>query len=231
MYIVEGNIGAGKSTFLSRIAQKIPYIDITYEPAANWQTDATDESLLKNFYHSPERWAYTMETLTMIYRVRNHLNEQKNINPYRVMERSIYSGYYVFGYNDYHNGFMDKLEWSLYNEWFNFLIPLRCTPPLGFIYLHTTPEVALERIKKRSRSSETTISIDYLNQIDQRHQEFLIKKNNVLPELMNVPVLALDCDEDVESNPQALDKHMPLVEQFITTTSMTRPINPIEKTA
>lgn len=148
MYIVEGNIGTGKSTFLRLIEQHIPFLSIVYEPLQAWQTESDSDSILKNFYHAPHRWAFTMETVAMASRVRDHITEQKNASPYRVLERSIYSGHYCFAKNDYNNGFMNDIEWHMYNEWFTLLVAGKCKPPLGFIYLQTAPEISFERIKK-----------------------------------------------------------------------------------
>ncbi len=219
MYIVEGNIGAGKSTFLTLIGQQLPYISIALEPLHNWQKQVHGQSLLTNFYQDPQRWAYTLETFTMMCRVREHLHEQQSTksNPVqpRLIERSIYSGHYCFGKNSYESGFMTDLEWKLYGEWFNFLILRKCLPPFGFIYLKVNPEIAYHRIKKRNRLSEKNLTLAYLRQINQRHEDFLINKINLLPELQNVPLLIIDCDEEFEKNPTQLEKHTENVKVFI----------------
>lgn len=49
MYIVEGNIGAGKSTFLNLIGIHMPHVSIALEPLNNWQSEEYGQSLLKNF--------------------------------------------------------------------------------------------------------------------------------------------------------------------------------------
>ncbi len=45
--------------------------------------------------------------------------------------------------------------------------------PYRIIYLRTTPEVCAERVQKRSRSSETTIGIDYLRQIHHKYEDWI----------------------------------------------------------
>ena len=215
MYIIEGIIGAGKTTFLKYISKTLPHIAVTLEPQHHWQTENSNESLLNNFYQDPHRWAYTMETLTMIYRAREHRAAQQNKNPLALMERSVYSGHYVFAHNDYAHGFMCEAEWSVYNQWFNFFVAQKCTAPKGFIYLDTKPEIALERIKKRSRKTETSITVDYLRQIEKQHQAFLVRKEGILPELQEVPVLVLNCNEDIEEKPNSLTSLAAAVDQFI----------------
>ncbi len=202
MYIVEGNIGAGKTTFLKLIQERLPEIAVVYEPMNSWFSKVYGQSILANFYKDPHRWAYTMETLAMACRVKEHLIEQENPNPFRLMERSIYSGHYVFAINGYHNGFLSELEWQVYLQWFNFLVTGKCMPPQGFIYLRTVPEVAYERIKARDRSAEKIISLSYVQQIHDCHEDFLMHKKGLLAELVHVPVLILDCDKEFETDPE-----------------------------
>lgn len=218
MYLVEGNIGAGKSTFLTLLAQHIPYATIAYEPREHWQSE-DGGSILTKFYEDTKRWAYTMETWTMIQRARYHMAMQQNPSPFLVMERSIYSGMYVFTKNNVEYGFMTPLEWNLYLQWFNFLVPGKCKPPKGIIYLRTTPEIAFERKQKRNRSSEDGITLEYMKQIDDRHTEYLLDKSGIIAELKNVPVLILDCDEEFENNPELCAAHMKKVEEFMHATA------------
>lgn len=215
MYLLEANIGAGKTTFLRLIQERLPEIAVIFEPVHNWQGQVYGQSILSSFYQDPHRWAYTMETLAMACRVQEHLVEQENPNPFRLMERSIYSGHYVFATNGYHNGFLSELEWQIYLEWFKFLVTGRCKAPQGFIYMRTTPEIAFERIKKRDREAEKTISIEYIRQIHECHENFLIKKQGLLAELIDVPVLVLDCNEEFETNPQQFDAHAREISAFL----------------
>lgn len=223
MYIVEGNIGAGKSTFLKLIDEHIAHISVAFEPLHNWQSQVYGQSLLSNFYQDTARWAFTMETFAMICRVREHMHEQQQNNPNRIMERSIYSGHYCFSVNGYKQGFVSDLEWGLYMQWFNFLIPNKCQPPLGFIYLQTDPDIAYTRIKKRNRLAEKKISLSYLKQIHDHHEAFLIHKEGLLPELKNVPVLTLDCNEEFEGNPVKMHELFEKVQDFMLQTQQCSP--------
>ena len=93
--------------------------------------------------------------------------------------------------------FLDEVEWNVYNQWFNFMIPGKCKTPKGFIYLSVDPEVAYERIKKRNRASEKQITLAYLKQIHEKHEQFLVRKEGVLPELASVPLLVIDCNQEI----------------------------------
>lgn len=202
MYIVEGNIGAGKSTFLKVMSQLLPQAKVELEPLASWDSREHGGSLLEHFINDSYRWSYTMETFAMMCRVREHVHHQERNEPHLLLERSIYSGHYVFSLNGYRQGFMTQQEWIMYLHYFNYLIPTMCRAPRGFIYLRTDPDIAYARIEKRARESEKMITRDYLQQIHDRHEEFLIHKHGLLSDMRAVPVLVLDCDKEFEHDEQ-----------------------------
>ena len=221
MYIVEGNIGAGKSTFLKLIQQYLPHVSVALEPLHDWQKQVYGQSLLANFYQNPKRWAYTIETLTMMCRVKEHRREQQYPNQNRMMERSIYSGHYCFAHNGYEHQFMTDIEWKIYNNWFDFLIPGKCKAPLGFIYLRVEPEVAYERIKKRNRLTEKELTLAYVKQIHEKHEQFLVEKKSLIPDIKNAPVLTLDCNQEFETDEAQLKRHFVKLEEFLMSTQAT----------
>jgi len=218
MYILEGNIGAGKSTFLKLLSQELPYISIGLEPKNNWLQQIDGQSLLENFYQDPQRWAYSLETFSMICRVREHQEEQKREHPFHIVERSIYSGYYCFAKNGFETGFLTELEWNIYQQWFSFLTKNNCKTPQGFIYLRVKPETAYERTKIRNRAAEKSMSLEYLQQIHAHHDEFLIEKENILPDMLTIPTLILDGNTDFENDKKNFEKQCNAIEDFLIKT-------------
>lgn len=218
MYILEGNIGAGKSTFLKLLEQHAPAVQVAQEPVNTWQKNVHGQSVLANFYEDPHRWAYSMETFTMMCRVREHIQDQEHAVFGRIIERSIYSGHYCFSQLGYKNGYMDTLEWNMYEAWFNFLIPQKCRPPHGFIYLQTTPDIAFKRIKKRNRLAEKQITYAYLKQTHEYHEKFLLHKENILPSIAAVPVLVLDGNHDFEQDLELFATYVEQIQNFMMQT-------------
>ena len=94
-------------------------------------------------------------------------------------------------------------------------MPNRCKTPHGIIYLHVEPETAYERVRKRNRYAEKKMTLKYLKQIHQRHEDFLLHKKNILPELKTVPVLVLNCNAEFETDLKQLKEHLDKVEQFL----------------
>ena len=218
MFIVEGNIGTGKTTFLKALQRSLSHVTVTLEAVDYWQNESNGQSILQNFYESPQRWAYSMETIALKIRIQEHIAQQKSVIP-NIVERSIYSGYHCFARNSFEQGFLNQLEWNIYNEWFNFLTAKNCLPPQGFIYLRADPKLSYDRTIQRKRGAEDSISFDYMKQIHEKHEAFLIDKASVHPSIINTPVLILDCDYDLLTDQKKLLDYVQLVQQFIQTHS------------
>ncbi len=214
MFIVEGNIGTGKTTFLKALHQSLTDSKVFLEAVDYWQNESQGQSILENFYNDPKRWAYSMESITLKIRIQEHLAQQNTIHPL-IVERSIYSGLYCFAFNSFEQGFLTQLEWNIYNSWFHFLTSKNCLPPHGFIYLQANPQISYQRTLRRDRQAENSISLQYLEQIHDRHEKFLITKENIHPSIVNIPVLVLDCNYDFITDKKKLSDYIELVRQFI----------------
>jgi len=200
LLIVEGNIGAGKSTFLRLIKDRLA-CQIVYEPHEKWQNIADKGNLLEKFYTDTPRWAYTFQSYAFITRTlaqKNH--DLKNPYPIQILERSVFSDRYCFAKNLYESGTMSDLEWTLYLEWFGWFCQDHVKKPDGFIYLKTTPQTCYKRLLKRARHEEKAVPIDYLEQLHNKHENWLIKKEKLDDYVKGVPVLVLDCDKEFETD-------------------------------
>ena len=83
MIIIEGNIGAGKSTFLKLLAKASQDLEVAQEPLESWHKKEDGSNLLENFYTDPKRWAYTLETFAMAARLQDHILNSKILKPCR----------------------------------------------------------------------------------------------------------------------------------------------------
>lgn len=211
--IVEGNIGAGKSTFL-RLLQETFAAQFVLEPHEHWQ-NIQGHNLLEKFYTEQQRWAYTFQSYAFITRMRAEENAQKaSTHDVHILERSVFSDRYCFAKNCFEMGVMNSLEWALYQEWFTWLIDNQNYTPHGFIYLQTNPEICYQRMVVRNRSEEASVSLEYLNMIHQKHEQWLVEKKDISAHLKEVPVLILECNEDFEHNPHILEKHFSKIKSF-----------------
>ncbi|MDP3889121.1 MAG: deoxynucleoside kinase [bacterium] len=215
-FIVEGNIGAGKSTFL-RLIKDYLNVQVVPEPHQKWQTVAGTQNLLEKFYQDTQRWAFTFQSNAFISRVKEQQDAEKQ-NPYaiQVLERSVFSDRYCFAKNCFELGYMNALEWKLYQEWFSWLVDNYATRPTGFIYLRTDPKICYQRLLKRNRHEEISVSLDYLQKLHDKHETWLIQKQGISDYLKDVSVLILECNGDFETNSDELKKHIQNILDFFT---------------
>lgn len=62
---------------------------------------------------------------------------------------------------------------------------------LCLVYLRATPEMCLQRIRTRNRPEEAPINLDYLIQLHERHEEWLLSKSVT----SQIPVLTIDANQ------------------------------------
>jgi deoxyadenosine/deoxycytidine kinase len=227
-FIVEGNIGSGKSTFLNILKQYLN-IQIMLEPHEQWQ-NIGGHNILDLFYKNPKRWAYSFQSYAFISRVMMQ-QAYARTNPYtvQILERSVFSDRYCFALNAYELGYMNDLEWKMYREWFSWLIDTYIAKPDGFIYLRANPKICYERLKKRSRNEEATVSLDYIMRLHEKHENWLVEKKEA--SVAEIPVLVLECDADFEHNKAEQEKHVEQVGAFVLSylpsVSYPSPISPL----
>ena len=214
--VIEGNIGAGKSTLVSLIKKHLD-VHVIYEPHDQWQSvGGSNENILEKFYADTPRWAYTFQSYAFVTRVRAQKQAmQQSSSRMYIVERSVYSDRYCFAKNCFELGYMNSLEWKLYQEWFSWLVENYTQRPQGFIYLRTTPNTCYKRLKKRDRKEEVDVSLDYLQSLHDKHECWLIEKQDVQGILTDVPVLTLDVDQEFESNNKIQQELMQRVGSFI----------------
>lgn len=205
--VIEGNIGSGKSTFLTMLKNYLK-VQVVYEPHNKWQ-NVSGENLLEAFYQDTPRWAYTFQSYAFVSRIlEQEAASMQNNFELQVLERSVYSDRYCFAKNCFELGLMSSLEWKLYQEWFNWLVEKYTMPPLGFIYLKTDPDICYKRILKRNRSEESQVNFDYIKKVHDQHELWLIEKKDISLTLKKVPVLVLECNQDFEDNIVVQKQHI-----------------------
>jgi len=182
---LEGNIGAGKTTFLTALAERFPDYQIVLEPIEEWTKKYGESSILELFYADKARWAFTFQVCaiqTLVAAVKQVSSEKTIV----ITERSALTSRFVFAQMLKDAGFITELEWSLYLRIFDeYALPIS-----GIIYLDTDPVTSAERILKRGRPGET-VSLEYLMDLDVRHRDWL--------NTTELPVLRISDLKDMEA--------------------------------
>jgi deoxyadenosine/deoxycytidine kinase len=184
LVLLEGNIAAGKTTLGQQLTAS-PAFEFVPEPVDRWQSGFA-ANLLERFYADTARWAFTLQICAFVTRtqaIQAHAADHERVT---VFERSIYCDRHVFAKNLHQHGFMDDTEWALYLHFWNHLHDSAPIPD-AILYLRTPAEECYHRLQIRARAEEKTIPLDYLQQLEARHDEWLLT-----PENAGYPVVVLD---------------------------------------
>lgn len=212
---IEGNVGVGKSTFLHTLKQHLD-IDVLYEPSHLWQ-NVGGHNLLEQFFLNPKRWAYTSQSYILETRI-DQMAEEVDIQkqqPMYFVERSIYSGRYCFASVAREIHWMNDMEWLLYQKMWDRKIQRLSVLPAGFIYLKTAASICFERIKQRGRFEETPITLDYLQRLEKKYDNWFLQKQGIDDTILNVPSLILDFSGDTLHDPTAQKHYIYQVKTFL----------------
>lgn len=158
--IIEGNIGAGKTTLASKIASQFNARLILEK--------FDDNPFLPKFYKEPEKYSFPLELSFLAGR-------------YRQLKEEIVTGdlFKTFTVADYYfskslvfaASTLDTDEFNLYRQIF-YIIYGSIPKPDIFVYLHLKPERLLANIKKRGREYEQSITAEYLQKIQDSYFSF-----------------------------------------------------------
>ena len=164
-------------------------------------------------YSEPGRWSLAFQSYVQLTMVKLHL--QRTSAPIKLMERSLHSGRHCFIENLYRSGKLPGSEYSVLDEWYRFL-----TSDLGsqrkaldrgsfdlgvdlVVYLRTSPEMAFQRVKRRARTEEDLIPVEYLRELHGLHEEWLMGEQDRVP----AKVLVINADEDIYESPEVYTAH------------------------
>jgi deoxyadenosine/deoxycytidine kinase len=113
---------------------------------------------------------------------------------YIFLDRSLGTDKNVFEKMLYDSKQISDIEHNMYNLWCDFYYKyVRPEFENIVIYLRCDPQIAYSRIKKRGRSEEQNISLEYLNDLHKYHENWLMQKKD-----NRLNVIVVDCNKDFE---------------------------------
>jgi len=189
--LVEGNIGSGKTTFLKHF-ENFNNVCLLTEPVEKWR-NLKGVNLLDLMYRNPESFAMPFQNYVTLTMLRNHI--QRTEKPVKLMERSMFSSRYCFVEKMHQSGMLHEGMFHVLNEWYEFIQEHHEIPCDLIVYLRTSPEVAYERIKQRARDEESCVPLEYLKDLHELHENWLIHGQFYRP----AQVLVLDANLDLEN--------------------------------
>ncbi len=169
---IAGNIGAGKTT-LTELLSKYFKWEAQYE-------DVLENPYLEDFYIDMSRWSFNLQVYFLNSRFRQILDIRQSGKDI-IQDRTIYEDAFIFAPNLHAMGLMTNRDYKNYKSLFDLMESVTKAPDL-LIYLKSSVPNLVNQIQKRGREYENSISIDYLNKLNERYEEWVrgYDKGNLL---------------------------------------------------
>ena len=158
--VIEGNIGAGKTTLAGRIADQFN-AHLILEHFA-------DNPFLPKFYKEPEKYSFPLELSFLASRYKQ-LKEE--LVPQDLFKSFTVADYYFMKSLVFAASTLTGDEYNLYRQIF-YIIYGSLPKPDIYVYLHINPERLLRNIERRGRNYEKSITKEYLQKIQNSYFSF-----------------------------------------------------------
>lgn len=158
--VIEGNIGAGKTTLVTKLSEDFNYKTI-FERFC-------DNPFLPKFYENQERYAFPLELSFLADRYHQISSE---ISSYPLFYKGILSDYFFPKTLIFARKTLNDDEFELFRQLF-YIVFKKIPKPGQIIYLSNPIEKLLKNIAKRGRNYEQSISAEYLQEIHQSYIDF-----------------------------------------------------------
>ena len=177
---VAGNIGVGKSTLVELLSKELGWTPF-YEPV-------TENPYLADFYEDMQTWGFHSQIYFLMRRLRIH-RKLMDMKGSVIQDRSVYEDAELFARNLYMQNAINQRDYDTYKELYHVLVEF-LPPPDLVIYLRASEKTLVNRISKRGRDYEQTISVDYLADLNRLYEDW-VKEFDLCP-ILTVPSDNLD---------------------------------------
>jgi deoxyadenosine/deoxycytidine kinase len=157
--VIEGPIGAGKTSLARRMATRLGCELLLEQPAEN--------PFLEKFYGDIPRYALSTQLFFLFQRV-NQLQELAQID---MFSNTTVSDFMLDKDSLFARLTLNDAEYDLYRKIYHHLQPEAPLPDL-VIYLQASPSTLVERVKRRGNAFENKISEEYLWQLADSYTRF-----------------------------------------------------------
>ena len=164
---IEGNIGAGKTSLATKIADDFNARLILEQFEEN--------SFLPKFYKEPDKYAFPLEMSFMASRYQQ-LKDQ--LGTYDLFKTFTISDYFIVKSLIFAKKTLPQDEFKLYTSFFNIIFHQLPKPDL-LVYLYVDTDRLQSNIKLRGRPYEQDIQEDYLAKIQEGYLEFIKQQNDM----------------------------------------------------
>ncbi len=160
---VAGNIGAGKTTLVNKLARHYHWLPLL--------ESVDDNPYLADFYGDMKLWAFPLQIYFLNSRFQQMLQAQRSTQTV-IQDRTIYEDAHIFGKNLRANAIFTERDFHTYWSVFESMRAM-ITPPDLLIYLRASVPILTEQIARRGRDYEQSISIKYLETLNQAYEAWI----------------------------------------------------------
>ena len=171
---VEGNIGAGKTSFSTMVSEDFNAKLILER--------FKDNPFLPKFYEDKDRYAFSLE---MSFLADRYQQLSDDLAQYDLFKDFVISDYDVFKSLIFAKITLHEDEYSLYHKLFHLMYKELVKPEL-YIYLYQNTDRLLENIKKRGRDYEQNIQPEYLIDINKSYLNFIKSQSNMKVQVIDI---------------------------------------------
>ena len=133
--------------------------------------DVIDNPYLDDFYVHMERWSFNLQVYFLNSRFRQLMSfngSEKSV----VQDRTVYEDAHIFAPNLHAMGLMNQRDFKNYLSLFELMESMIKAPEL-LIYLRSSIPNLVNKIHKRGREYENSISIEYLSRLNERYEAWV----------------------------------------------------------
>lgn len=192
---IEGNIGAGKTSLATKLADKYNGKLVLEEFA--------DNPFLPKFYENRERYAFPLE---LSFLAERFAQLKKEITRRDMFHDVVVADYFISKSLIFSQANLEGDEYELFSKLYEIIEPTLPKPEL-LMYLHLPASKLIENIRKRGREYEQNISAEYLEEVQSSYFQFIRQHED-----MRV-VIVDTTDIDFVSNPKDFEKIDELLQQ------------------
>lgn len=203
--VIEGPLGVGKTSLALMLAEHMK--------AQTLLENVDENPFLVGFYQDPGAYAFQAQIFFLLRRY----ERAAEINQIDLFKRTTISDYLFDKDRIFAGVNLEDNEFWLYEQLFQ-ILKKRITTPDLVIFLQAKTEVLMERIKRRNRKYEKSISFKYLEEINRAFNEFffhysdspLLVVNASEIDFVNIPEDFQDLVEQIRKMKSGTQYYVPM---------------------